>query len=195
MLRWAKRLTTLGAVCAIIATGSADAAITQHADVGGFRTFQDLNTGRVWLDLNNFFNASPNSMIASAAAGGFTFATRSDVEQLLGSLPLGGGRWSTYKSIMGDAPNRELIWAVYQDGGDPPFGWAFAHWNYSTWGFADDKISGNVVQNANGRYADLNLWAYKQASVSAVPEPGSLTLLGAGVLGLCGRLRRRRQAA
>ena len=83
--RWALALCTT-ALTAV----SAQAAVIDHADVGGFRTFQDTDTGRVWLDLNNFFGETTNQMIAQANAAGFTFVLRSDVDALLGSLPLTG---------------------------------------------------------------------------------------------------------
>ena len=85
---YAGRLAPIGTTA--LTAVSAQAGVIDHADVGGFRTFQGTNTGRVWLDQNNFFDETTNQMIAQANAAGFTFARRSDVDALLGSLPLSG---------------------------------------------------------------------------------------------------------
>ena len=81
---------------------SATAAVIDHVDVAGYGTFQDLNTGRVWLDLDNFFSASYVNMEAAASAAGFTVATRVDVEELLNSWPLSTGlEWPGYATGYG----------------------------------------------------------------------------------------------
>ena len=66
------------------------AAVIDSADVGGLATFQDTNTGRVWLELDNFFGKTTTEMVAAAQSAGFTFATTADVHQLLDALPLTG---------------------------------------------------------------------------------------------------------
>ncbi|MHB1360650.1 MAG: hypothetical protein ACYCWC_13825 [Rhodocyclaceae bacterium] len=81
-------LATLACLLLAAAASTAQAAVVNAANVGTFTTFQDTNTGRVWLDMNNFFNQTPASMVASASAAGFTFATKTDVQALLFSLPL-----------------------------------------------------------------------------------------------------------
>jgi uncharacterized protein (DUF2141 family) len=108
-----KRLAVSAGVLLAL-SGAAQAAVVDHTDVNGLRTFQDTVTGRIWLDMDNFFNMTTDRMVAVAAAAGFTFAKRADVEQLLGSLPLGAGDWAGYDAVMGDAPNRELIWGSYE---------------------------------------------------------------------------------
>jgi hypothetical protein len=168
------------------------AAVIDSADVGGLATFQDTNTGRVWLELDNFFGKTTTEMVAAAQSAGFTFATTADVHQLLDSLPLTGSEWPGYEAIMGGAPNRGLIWGSYDDGGDPLVaGWAYAYDSDSAWNFVDATVGVNDVPNAGGDLADMNIWAYQGGH--AVPAPGSLVLALLALAGIGAVGRRRHQ--
>ena len=166
--------------------------VIDHADVNGFKTFQDTNTGFVWLDMDNFFDSAtgtssftPNDMIAAATNAGFTFATKTNVEALLNTLPLTGGAWFSYAPIMGFGAPRELIWGGYddEDSSNPFLGWAFAFSTDSAWGFADNILDPYLVAAGNPPGAqDLGLWAYVPAS--SVPEGGATILLLGVSLGL-----------
>ncbi|SEM19742.1 VPLPA-CTERM protein sorting domain-containing protein [Syntrophus gentianae] len=146
----------------------------------GLKTFQDQNTGHIWLDLDNFFNKTFNDMKATAVAAGFTVANKSDVSQLLSSLPDPNVNWTSYTAIMGEAPNRALIWGAYdQTPGDNSHDWAYSWSDSDSWSYQPNAYANNVVPNGGSRDADMNLWAYRGGAV--VPLPASFLLLGPGL--------------
>ena len=181
------------ALLAVIAIGGmtawqAGATISDLPAEGGYGRFLDQNTGRVWLDLNNFFDQSYNQMAAAATAAGYTLATEADVQGLVNTLPLGAGQWPTYASIMGGAPNRALIWGGYDTGGSGVYGWGWSFDGDTVWSFSSSSpFAKGDVPNGGTEYADMNIWAFKP-----IPEP-STWLAGAGMLaGLLGTMIRRK---
>lgn len=184
--------------CALALTATAQANVINSANVGNLTTFQDTNTGRIWLDMDNFFDDASNNgttgfdMIATATANGFTFATSADVHQLLDNLPLNGGQWSSYAAVMGYGHPRNLIWGMYNDGTSPNFNWAWSYSGDQQWNFAG-YTNANGVQNAGSPGAvDMGIWAYKNAP--AIPEPETYAMMALG-LGLVGFAARRRKSA
>jgi hypothetical protein len=182
-------------LCATLVCGTASALpIASHSDVGGLGTFVDLNTGNIWLRLDNFFDASPNDMKAAAAAAGFTIADTNTLQGLLSSLPLDSTEtlWSQYAPIMGSAPYRELMWGAYDSGLSVP-GWAWSSDFDTAWHWSPDGQGSGFgwddIPNHGFLSADLNLWAYQ-----AVPEPAFYQLGALLALGGLGVLRLRRRS-
>lgn len=191
MLQTIKKALVVAAVCCVAAQTVFAGGIINGGNVNGYGTFIEVNTGRIWMDMDSFFDKSTNEMVAAANLAGFTFATKADVQALLGGLLLTGGEWASYKAIMMDAPNREIIWGSYDDGGNPSnSGWAFAYDFETSWTFSDGAVGNNTVPNGGTQFADMNIWAYREG---AVPEPASIAMWGLGALGATFARRKRRQ--
>jgi hypothetical protein len=184
-----KKLLILSMAILVMAVGgNAMASVVPGPTVDGLRTFQDTNTGRYWLDLNNFFDENATQMVATATAAGFKFAVLSDVQQLLNSLPLTGGQWPTYNAIMGGAPYRALIWGAYDQPGSSLVGWAWAYSGDASWSIEANNWDYFTIPNAGTDLTDCDIWAYR----TVIPLPSTILLLGSGLMGLAG-LRRFRK--
>ena len=153
-------LKNLLIVCLFIST-SVFAQITSGPTVGGLTTFKDSSTGMTWLRLDNFFNKTTDQMIATANAAGFALADTARLNTLLDGLPLTGGAsaWDQYASIMGRAPNRDLIWGAYNSN-TANYGWAYAYRGATNWSINPNEWPGNTVVNGGTPDADMDLWAY-----------------------------------
>ncbi len=178
--------------------GVASATIIDSTDIGGFRTFKDTNTGYVWLDLDNFFNASYNEMKAAANAAGFTVANSNTLGVLFASLPSPGSNFDSYSGIIGKTPNRDLFWGAYDDNtADNFYRYAYAEKGgveiFNTWITGDGTVDNDGIENRDTIYADMNLFAYKNGTQPpSVPEPATMMLLGLGLLGLAGVSRNQK---
>lgn len=179
--------------CSLAISGTVDAAVIDSANVGSLTTFRDTNTGRIWLDMNNFFDATASvgttgfDMIAIAKAHGFTIANAADLHQLLDSLPLTGGEWSSYAAVMGFGQPRNLIWGMYEGGRSPNYPWAWSFSTDSHWNFDGDTEANHVQNDCCKGAVDMGIWAYQAAPV---PEPETYAMLLAG-LGLISTMKRR----
>lgn len=175
------------------------ADIIDYNNIGGFGTFKDLNTRRVWLDMDSFFNMSTNDMVAAANVAGFTFATETDVLELIFSLPLANGEFESYKQIMGDAPNRELIWGSYYIS-DTLVAWAHTneptgndYWQYT--GDPNEYRNWDNIPNTNNypEYTDMNIWAY-QETPTTVSDASIMFLLSSSLIVFFGFSRKSKKS-
>lgn len=162
-----------------LSAGVAHAGLVTHADVNGLATFQDTDTGRVWLKLPSLFSMDYASQVSTATTAGFAVASLTDVNALWASTP--GSSWDDVHAIIGGSSSRGLMWGNYADGGSN--GWAYAYTGSTVWD--------HYNPNSGGAYSDLGLWAYQAGGT--LPEPTSYALVAVALAGL-GLAKRRRKA-
>ena len=189
------------------ASAVSQSAVVNAADVGGFRTFQDTNTGLIWADLDNWLQANTGAApamafasyadyLAGLQAAGFVWATTTEVDDMLSSMPMNGAPGSLARSVIStDWSGTIESWAGYSDlgstvGGLPQvtrhqigFGVLGPTWN-NTGPLGVDFATISAV----------GLFAYIPSAPGGggtVPEPGTLALVGVA-LATAG-LRRRTQ--
>ena len=162
---------------------SAQAGVISHSDINGLGTFEDTNTGRVWLGLGAFAGTgSYNDLRNSATLAGFTVASITDVQGLLNSLSLDPNAdpspWAGYAAIM-QSPSQGIIWGAFLPAGEA-VGWAFAFPSDSNWSYNDGNNPSAPTQSLDAPLSsDAGIWAYQEP----VPEPSySLLLAGLGAV-------------
>jgi hypothetical protein len=187
------------ALCAI----PAHANIVAGGNVDGFGTFVDESTGRTWLRLDNFFDKSPDQMVAAISGTGFQLATYDDLAPLLASLtPITNTGWNADAAIMGSAPDRNIIFGAFAGSTPGMVGWAYgADWD-TVWSVLFDQAPSFVTPNGGTDAADMNLWAYQEkpdngdnTNPAGVPEPMSWVMMLSGFAAVGFAMRSRRQVA
>ncbi|WP_293370552.1 PEPxxWA-CTERM sorting domain-containing protein [Phenylobacterium sp.] len=191
-----RRNITAGLLAAgslLLAASGASAALVAHSDVDGFGAFEDTSTGLVWLRLDNFFNETPDQMLAAANGAGFSLADESQVQALTSSNPVSDdASWLAVEAVTGGAPNRQLMWAFsspLSDVGD--YSYTYAYEGDPSWSTVDNVAPHDVVQNGGGGDADMNIWAV-ETGAGGVPEPAAWALMIGG-FGMAGAALRRRR--
>lgn len=169
----------------------AAAAVVVGPTSGGYSTFTDTITNRQWVKLDTFFNRSATSMFTELTAAGFTVGTRTDVQQLLDTLQPIGANWASYATIMGRAPNRDLIWGAYQISDPTRIGWAFSSNGNTNWNYNDNAFIASGIPNEGTSNADMNVWAFRTDAQGAVPEPAAWMMMLIGMAGIGFSMRRK----
>jgi hypothetical protein len=181
----------LATVALMGAAAAAQSAAVHHADINGFRTFQDTTTGYIWADLDSWLspNAGQGSVatvlfgtyaqyLAALQAAGFTWANKDTVDDMLSTIPLASTFGSTLGAMVTDwGSNLEHI-GGYSDDGIGTFYIQESRYYPAGMGWFDSNITGSnpvALDNLRG------LWAYMPSAPGAggsVPEPATLALAG-----------------
>jgi len=198
----APTLNRLAAAALLALAGTAQAAIVEGADVGGFRTFVDTSTGTVWADLDNhltftgtgfaFRFADFADYMGALTVAGFSWAYTSEVAALTATLPLSTTtEYGALGTVMGSLSFGETTtlsgYANATDGlALRMFGQADYSAGTATWAFGG-------VSTLPSALNDSGLWAYIAGPAGggggSVPVPGTLALAGLGLAALAGRCR------
>lgn len=203
MNRTSFALTALALACAAL---PAQAAVVNHADVGGIRTFQDTSTGLIWADLDNarlaraldmgsgFAYSSNLTLLNALQVAGFAWASSTEVEALLLSIPVGT---NAQQLDAADAMSTDwgLLFAPTVDIGglaNAGSGLVTSHSLGLTSWTQTSPFSYNL-STSNGN----SFWAYIGAAPGGgnVPEPASLALVGLALMAATSASRNKRQPA
>jgi PEP-CTERM motif len=159
------------------------ASATQEA--ANINTLTGLAAGTASTSGAFFFSRSSNSCVGPCETAVTTGTLKDDSPDVTGSLDLGSGGW-TYLLGKYDGPNGgSLVWDVsgltgdvkiLADWGPSNKAYGLSHWSLYNY---DDGTSGQC--GGPGQPPCLN-----------VPEPGTLAIVGLGLIGV-GIMRRRRQ--
>lgn len=195
-----KTVNRLAAAALLALAATAQAGIVEGADVGGFRTFVDTNTGTVWADLDNhltftgtgyaFRFADRADYMSALTAAGFSWALVGQVLALTSTLPM--TTTTEYDALGGVMGSLSFGETTSLDGyANATDGLAARVFGAPSWsaGTASWALGGaTLLPNALN---DAGLWAFiaGPAGGGSVPLPGTLALAGLGLVAMAGRRR------
>jgi len=182
---------------------NAQAAIIDLADnPSGIGYFQDLDTGFIWMDLDNFTYLNYSGVTSFIDGTGFKIATESEVLQLIGSIgSVTSANFDDLYTIMGGGSDTTIEGEIFAIGGwygpdIPPtihegvfaskgpnsLGGLVSDWNWDL--FVDVSV-------VPGPRSTTGTWVVN----TSVPVPGPSTLLlfatGLAGLGFASRKKKR----
>ena len=205
-MRLKTTLSRLAATALLALAGTAQAAIVNGADVGGFRTFVDTSTGRVWADLDNhrvqtstgyaYRFADYDEYLDALTAAGFVWAFAGEVALLMQAYPLATGAdrtaaAATMSTLASLSAGEIAVLTGYSEyfSGDSFRQFATYDPGTDTAWWADSGIGSPLPTALEGS----GLWAYLVGpgggGGGSVPLPGTLGLAGLGLVALAGRRR------
>ena len=213
MNRW---LALFGFVFVLFcATVSSNAAIVDLPDVDGRGYFEDLTTGFIWMDVDNFLGMTYSQIETSLSGTDFHIASYDEVQQLLftsatlsppwvasaGNLIppashiaafneyydiMGGSGWSGVPSDPTNSNYYRIIWGMYDDLD------SVNQWFYYATGPGDYNPSNMAWVHSFGYTDSYALGAFVVDSTS-VPIPGAFWLVSSGLMGLLGFKRKQKK--
>lgn len=202
----------LATLSLLAAMAGAQAAIVNHADVNGIRTFEDTSTGYIWADLDIWlqyrapvnpiplyqFGGTYAGMLAALQAAGFTWADSATVSTMMQGADLDNNYAGVNAAIQTDWGDMIEVIRGYSDGGGGQF-----YQQQVQYGPNGPFLAGSLPPGGNPQgYADLwGMWAYMPGAPVGggggngngnVPEPASLALVGLALTALAARRPVRR---
>ena len=193
-----KLLVVFTLILAFGLAGTSNAAIVDLPDDAGNGYFRDLNTGYVWMDIDNFLGMTYSEIETSLAGTDFHIASYDEIQELFISAPLdfsysypsthittfneyydimGGSGWS---GIPDDPTNSDwfrIIWGMYDSAG------SVNQWSCYTTGPGIYNPSNMGWAYSSGYASSYALGAFVVETTS-VPIPSASYLLISGIVGL-----------
>lgn len=202
-----KKLLLALALTGIAASANASLVSVDRLTTGDGQITRDTATNLDWLDLSLTYNQTVASVLPKLAAGqaydGFHLALESEVHTLMtdGGLPISNSTTNLPASAS-QLSAASALTALLGDTLNPQYGEPYhgsrGHLTYngqdlvvgfyktgSTTSLFNDHFSGYPT------WLGAGVWLVRSSPVNAVPEPGSLSLIGLALAGMIAAKRRK----